>query len=127
MLAAVLLFGCSKYDSPQKPRPATHTHAPSSPQKRDGNDDDDDPIIMEMTLDAAGNPLNGSLVTLINGTDTISGTTAQNGSCPLSLPRTGTWDLNVTHTGYITSARKINVTDSFTVHIDTLTPPVSGY
>jgi hypothetical protein len=87
---------------------------------KDGGDDDDFPIIMEVTLDTNGDPIDNSTVTFCSNQDTLTGTTGQDGSYTVKLPFSGVWYMYIVRNGYQPLEAHFQISDSFSVRTDTL-------
>jgi len=89
---------------------------------RDGKDDDDGPIIMEIVRNADHQLLEGCEVHFISGGDTLSGITDRNGSFTARLSAPGDCLIKLSR-GDVQVSKSITVTDSITVSTDVLPVP----
>jgi len=108
-IGSLLLFSCSKNNTTTpigelKARPNVHTMA-------DG-EDGDIIIINHKIVDIKGSPISGATVTIINGTDTLTGTTDSYGRCKTYPTHLGTWNLNVVQSSYLPLNTQIQLIDS---------------
>ena len=129
MLASIYAFGCTKNSSvqPQSAKPAAdiahiniNDTVGAEASMRIGGDDQDTPIIMDIIRNVGGRPIGNVTVTLINGTDTITRHTNIFGDCVVNLPRTGVWDLTITHAGYQTIHTVVYLHRSYNIRFDRL-------
>lgn len=120
LLAAVclLMYSCSKSETDTLPGDETSKHTQS--RSREGGDDDDGPIILEITKDQNARPVAGALVSLTKNTEERYGYTDNAGHCQIQLPEQGHWNLTVVYQDNVFVNTRLNILDSFSYRIDTL-------
>ena len=118
-MVCLLSVGCSKKDET-----LVHSASPVRQQTHpimEMEGEDDRPILMHRTQKNDLSAIANATVTLINGSDTLVQYSDANGQCTFSLPRLGTWNVTVTHTGFTAIHGTINIVDSLTERTDYMT------
>lgn len=83
--------------------------------------EDDRPILMHLTQKIDHSAISNATVTLINGSDTLIEYSDVNGQCMFSLPSLGTWDITVSHAGFVTVHDTVNISDALTQRTNYMT------
>ncbi len=96
-VGTLCMHSCTKHNDTKKvAAPTLQTNQPSS----GGGEDIHRPIVIKV-VDFQNNPISQANVTVINGTDTLTGVTDASGSCTVYITTYGVWNVEVSHSGYI--------------------------
>ncbi len=120
LATAMLLFAASCTKS-KNVQPGIPTVVEAIHQAhKDGGDDDDLPITMEVVQDNNGFPEAGVFVEYSKGFDTIRGFTNAGGQYEVHLTSSGIWVISLKKPGRQCINTSANIVDSFSVRNDTM-------
>lgn len=119
---AAVLTSCVKSAPSVAPAaaPAEKGAKPRPVVTNGGGEDDDLPVIIVKTKGPNSVPVSNSMVVMSNGSDTLSGLTDANGQRSLTLPRYGSWGLQIVHDSYQTVNSTVDVSAPVTTRTDSL-------
>jgi hypothetical protein len=118
-MVSLLISSCTKANTTPS-HPVHELEYSALAAAKEGGDDDDGPVIMELVSDVEGLPVAGAIVILTKNEDTVVAHTDDYGICISKLRVYGQWRLSITHPDYQSIDIMISVVTRESLRTDTL-------